>query len=275
MKKNNSEKNILIAFVLNISFALIEVIGGIYTGSTAILSDAVHDISDSIALGTSYFIQKFSKKRATKKYSFGFKRLSVLGALINIIILSIGSVFLIVEAVESLIHPTPVIPEVMIVLGIVGVLVNGISALRMSKSEKILDKTVFLHLFEDLLGWVAVLVVSIIILFTDVYILDPILSLLIVGIIIRNIFRSGQTIIEILLNGTIDLEFASKVKYNIKNIKGVNSITDFHLWSEDGDFYTCIVAILSDKSDNELLDEIKLSLRNDGIYHSVIEIRKK
>ncbi len=270
---NHSEENILIAFILNLVFSVVEIIGGILTGSTAIFSDAIHDLSDSIALGTSFFTQKFSNKKPTQKYSFGFKRLTVLGALINVIILSVGSFYIIYEAIKSIFNPNEVLTMPMIYLAIFGIIVNGISVFRMKSSHKILDKTVLLHLFEDLLGWVAVLITSIIIHFTGLYILDPILSLFIVIVILRNIKRSFVTIIEILMNGTTDLDFAKMIKNKLRKLDDIESFNDFHLWSDDGDYYTLMISVNTyNNKTNNVLEVIKTLLEQNNITHSIVEI---
>ncbi len=273
---HHSEQNILLAFILNAVFTVVEIIGGIISGSTAILSDAIHDLSDTLALATSFVLQKMSKKRATPKFSFGFKRLTVLGALLNVIVLTAGSVFIISEVITHLQHPNAVNPEIMMVLAIFGIVVNGISCLKMKGSNKLLDKTVMLHLFEDLIGWVAVLVTSVIISITSLYILDPILSILIVGIILKNLYRSAKTIIEIIMNGTTDLKLAKRIKLMLLGTEGIIKIEDFHMWSEDGDYIT-VIAVLQTKSDkyNQILIEIKKELRKENITHSVIELKKQ
>ncbi len=267
---NKSEKNIATVFILNLVFTIIEVFGGIITNSTAILSDAVHDLGDTFALGTSLIFQRLSRKLPTEKYTFGFKRLTVIGALINVIILTIGSLFILVETFKKLSNPTAVVSEVMIIISIFGILANGISFIKMKSSNKVLDKTIMLHLMEDFLGWIVTFIVSILIFVTDLYILDPLLSIFIFIIIIKNIYRSGINIIEILLNSNPNLHLSKRIKEKILNTKGVIKILDYHFWSEDGDEYNLAIVIKS--NNKKILNKIKKILIEENINHSIVEI---
>ena len=173
---HHGSKNILVAFFLNAGFAVIELIGGYLTNSVAIYSDALHDFGDSLALLFSYYAEKLSHKDADKKYTFGYRRFSILSAFINGLILLLGSLFVIYEAAQRIMAPEEVVPEGMLGLAILGIAVNSIAAYRLSKDDGVNAKMVMYHLLEDLLGWFAVLIVSIILLFKPWFILDSILS---------------------------------------------------------------------------------------------------
>ena len=177
--ESNSEKNIGYAFFLNFGFTIIEIIGGFLTNSVAILTDAVHDFGDSISLGLAWYLQKVSKKGSDHKYSYGYKRFSLLGAIINSVILLVGSVFILSETIPRILEPQTPDVKGMFILAILGIIVNGAAVIRLRTGNTINEKVVSLHLWEDVLGWVAILIGSVMMYFFDIPIIDPILSILI------------------------------------------------------------------------------------------------
>lgn len=266
--------NITMAFLLNFGFSILELFGGIFTGSTAILSDAVHDFGDSLALALSFIFEKVGKKESNEKYTYGYKRLSLIGALINIIVLSVGTMFVFSEAIQALANPTAVKAKGMLFLAIVGIVINGASVFRMKGSKKILDKTVMLHLMEDLLGWIAVLVVSIVIYFTNWYILDPILSIGISFIIGRNIYFNLKNAIMIIMQRVPDEDLYEEIKEHLNEIDEVEKIEKINMWTMDGEMHvvTASIKVLENTNKINVLNKIKEMLKNEGIKESTIEI---
>ena len=187
--------NIKVAFFLNISFTIIEIIGGVLTNSVAILSDALHDLGDSLSLGLAWYFEKKSKKGRSKNFSFGYKRFSLLGALINAIVLIIGSIFILREAIPRIINPEPVDTKGMILLAILGIFVNGLAVLRLKKGTSLNEKVISLHLLGDVFGWIAVLIGAIAIYYFNSPIIDPILSFLIAGFILFNVYKNLNKVI--------------------------------------------------------------------------------
>ena len=171
--EHQSGKNLRIAFFLNLAFTILEIIGGFYVNSIAILSDAIHDLGDSLSLGTSWYLDNKSKKGADSKFSFGYRRFSLLGALINSVVLIAGSIYVITEAVGRLMEPQHSDANGMIIFAIIGVAVNGYAAWKLSGGKSLNERVVSWHLIEDVLGWVAVLIVAIVIRFWDIHYLDP------------------------------------------------------------------------------------------------------
>ncbi|MFH2055081.1 MAG: cation diffusion facilitator family transporter, partial [bacterium] len=171
-------KNLRLAFFLNFGFAILEIGGGLWTNSVAILSDAVHDLGDSLAIASAWFLEKRSQRGGDQKYSYGYRRFSVLGAAINAVVLLVGSFFVLSEAISRLFQPEQSLAEGMIAFAVVGILVNGVAVLRLRGQTSLNASMVAWHLLEDVLGWTAVLVVGVTLLFTDIPILDPILSIL-------------------------------------------------------------------------------------------------
>src|SRR6056297_1467169 len=235
--QHSSGKNLKLAFFLNLGFTILEFIGGIYVNSIAIISDAVHDLGDSLSLGTSWYLDHKAQQESDSKFSFGYRRFSLLGALINSLVLIGGSVYVIYEAVGRLMNPEHSDAQGMMIFAIIGVAVNAYAAWKLSGGKTLNEKVVSWHLMEDVLGWVAVLIVSIILQFKDIHYLDPALSLAITLYILWNVFKRLKETLFIFLQGTpedIDLE---EIKHKIENIQGVASSHHVHIWSQEGEHH--------------------------------------
>ncbi|MBN2602437.1 MAG: cation transporter [Candidatus Marinimicrobia bacterium] len=230
----NETRIIGIAFFLNLFFTILEIIGGFFTNSIAILSDALHDFGDSLALGLSYLLQKLSNKGSNQKYSYGYRRYSILAAVINSIILLTGSVFIIRAAIPRLIHPIKPHAEGMILFAILGILVNGAAVLQLRKGQAMNIRVVSLHLIEDVLGWFAVLIVSVVLLFTDLYILDPILSIIISVYIVYHVIANFKISINVFLQVVPNEVNTAALEEKFKKIERVRSVHHTHVWTLDG-----------------------------------------
>ncbi|MCY2686810.1 cation diffusion facilitator family transporter [Salinimicrobium sp. TH3] len=234
---DNSGKNLKLAFFLNLGFTILEFFGGIYVNSVAIVSDAVHDLGDSLSLGTSWYLDKKSKQDSSSTFSFGYRRFSLLGALINSLVLIAGSIYVIYEAVGRLFEPEHSDADGMIIFAIIGVAVNGYAAYKLSSGKTMNEKVVSWHLLEDVLGWVAVLVVAIILKFEDIHYLDPALSLLITMYILWNVVKRLKETLFIFLQGVpkeIDLE---EIKRRLLEVDKVDSMHHTHVWSLEGEHH--------------------------------------
>ena len=199
--QDHAEGNIKVAFFLNLAFTVIEIFGGFYTNSIAIMSDAVHDLGDSISLGLAWYFQNLSKKGRDHNYSYGYRRFSLLGAIINSTILFAGSIFIIKEAIPRILNPQVAHAEGMIYFALFGIAVNGLAAYKMMRGKTMNERVVYLHLLEDVLGWVAVLIGAIIMFFFDIPEIDAILSILIAGYILFNVVKNIKKTMNILLQG--------------------------------------------------------------------------
>ncbi|WP_420315824.1 cation diffusion facilitator family transporter [Ekhidna sp.] len=273
---NKSEGNIRVAFFLNLSFTIIEIIGGLWTNSIAILSDALHDFGDSLSLGVSWYFAKLSQKESNQKFSYGYTRFSVLGALINSVVLITGSIFIVVEAFPRLLNPISPETEGMIYLAIGGVIVNGAAALRLSRGKSLNEKAVYTHLLEDILGWVAVLIGAIVMHYWDFPIIDPVLSVLIAGYILYNVFKNLKESFQIILQGTPSDVSVKKIHEVIMDIPQVKAVHDCHTWSMDGTYHILSIhlAIEKDLQLSELQGikkEAKSRMSALGINHTTIE----
>jgi cobalt-zinc-cadmium efflux system protein len=273
-------KNIKLAFFLNFGFTIFEIIGGLFTNSIAIMSDAIHDLGDSLSLALAWYFQKFSKRGRNNLYSYGYKRFSLLGAVINSIVLVAGSVFVLSEAIPRLFTPAQTKVEGMFIMAIIGVLVNGAAVFRLKKGNSINERVVSLHLLEDVLGWLAVLVGSVIMYFFDLPIIDPLLSLGIAVFILLNVYKNVKQSLQIFLQGVPDTVDLQQVTDLLEAKDEIVDVHDLHIWSVDGEFNILTVhVVLADKfPSNEitrLKTEIRQILKNQGIQHSTIEFEQK
>jgi cobalt-zinc-cadmium efflux system protein len=276
-KTTDSVKNIKIAFFLNVGFAIAELIGGIFTNSLAIASDALHDLGDSISLGLSWFLERYSKRKKDKKFSFGYRRYSLLSALINSLILTGASIYILYEAIKRLISPEPINATGMIFFAIAGIIINGIAALRVRRGKSLNERVVTLHLLEDVLGWIAVFIVAIIMFFKDIPILDPILSVIITLYILYNVFKNLKKISAIFLQAVPDGVSTEEIEEKILKIKNVKSIHHTHIWSLDS-VNNIMTAHLVVKDDVDTIEiekirkQVKELLSPLSLEHSTIEI---
>ena len=229
-----SSKNMTIAFLLNFSFAIIEFIFGLLFHSSAVLADAVHDTGDALAIGLSTLFEKISTKKEDREYTLGYKRYSLLGALLTSVILLVGSILVIVENIPKLFAPEKVNYDGMLVLGIVAIVVNTAASRVVSHGHSHNESILSLHFLEDILGWIAVIVVSLILRFTDWYFLDPLLSLVIAGFILSKALPKFWENIQIFLDHVPSDVDLSQLYQEIAALENVRTITQLNVWTTDG-----------------------------------------
>jgi len=268
---DESSKNIIFAFFLNLVFAIIELIGGLLTNSVAILSDSVHDFGDSISLLIAWMFQKKSKKGRDAKYSYGYKRFSLLGSVFLSGVLFVGSIFIFVEAVQRLFSPQEVNAQGMLWLAILGIIVNGGAALRVKRGNTLNERAVYIHIIEDVLGWVGVLVVSIVMLFINFPILDPILSIAITIWVLYNVFNNLRDTFKVLLQAVPEDVDVEKLKKDLGEIENLISIHDFHLWTQDGLSHVMTLHAVADKDELVIKEKIRMIAQNHEISHVTVE----
>ena len=233
-KKQKTEKNILIAFLLNLGFAIFEFIGGFLTNSVAIISDSIHDLGDALSIGVSFFLEKKSKQRPDDKYTYGYVRYSVIGSLITTIILIIGSIFVIYNAINRIITPVEVNYNGMIILAILGVIINFLAAYFTKEGDSLNQKSVNLHMLEDVLGWIVVLIGAIIMRFTYISMIDPLLSIFVAVFILKHAIDNFKLILDLFLEKTPNNINIDELKTHILKIKGIKNVHHIHIWSIDG-----------------------------------------
>lgn len=277
MHHHHGGGNIKVAFFLNLSFTIIEIIGGIWTNSIAILSDALHDFGDSISLGVAWYLEKYSTKKPDSKFSFGYARFSVLGALINSVILIVGSLLILYKSIFRILTPESVNAKGMLFLALLGIAINGLAVLRLKKGSSLNEKVVYWHLMEDVLGWIVVLIASIVLMFVDIPILDPILSISITCYILYNVSKSLKEVLNVLLQGVPSHLSIDEIQNDIVREMGEVSPHHIHIWSLEGERNLISMHIvLKDDTNQEEIVRIKKGIRElmhkKGIEHVTLEI---
>ena len=273
MKK--TEKNILIAFLLNLSFSIIEFIGGTITNSVAILSDSVHDIGDALSIGISYFLERKSNKKPDKNYTYGYLRYSVLGGFITTMILFIGSIFVIYNSILRIINPVDIHYEKMIIIAVFGVIVNTVAAYFTKDGKSLNQKAVNLHMLEDVLGWIVVLIGAIIMNFTNIKIIDSIMSIGVSIFVLIHATKEFKEILDLFLEKVPKDISIDKIKNNLLNIDGIDDIHHIHVWSISGEEIFLTMHVVINKQDKEIKNKIRDTLKKMNINHVTIEIEEK
>ena len=270
-----TDKNILVAFLLNLCFSLVEFIGGLFTRSVAILSDSIHDLGDSFSIGLSYILEKKSKKKANYKYTYGYVRYSVLGSIITTLILLLGSVFVIFESIKRIFNPIDINYNGMLIIAIFGLVINFLAAYFTKDGKSLNQKSVNLHMLEDVLGWLVVLIGAIIMKFTSIVLIDPLLSLIVALFILISAFKNLKEIVDLFLEKTPDDINIEELQKEILKIKGVDDVHHIHVRSMDGFNNFATLHIVTDKYSKELKDLVKKKLSEYHIGHSTVEIELK
>ncbi|WP_149556346.1 cation diffusion facilitator family transporter [Streptococcus cristatus] len=265
-----SSRNMTIAFLLNFSFAIIEFIFGLLFHSSAVLADAIHDTGDALAIGLSTLFEKISTKKEDQEYTLGYKRYSLLGALLTSVILLVGSTLVIVENVPKLFAPEKVNYDGMLVLGIVAIVVNTAASRVVSHGHSHNESILSLHFLEDILGWIAVIVVSLILRFTDWYFLDPLLSLVIAGFILSKALPKFRENIQIFLDHVPSDVDLSQLYQEIAALENVRAITQLNVWTTDGLEKFAMLHICLENPN--LLAETQASLRQKLLAYGISKV---
>ena len=267
-----TEKNILIAFILNLSFSIFEIIGGFFTGSVAIISDAVHDLGDATSIGISYFLEKKSKKQPDETYTYGYGRFSVIGSVITTVILLVGSVMVIYNAIKRIINPVEINYNGMIIFAVVGALVNFLAAYFTKDGDSLNQKAVNLHMLEDVLGWLVVLIGAVVMRFTDIRIIDPLMSMGAAIFIFINALKNLKEVLDLFLEKIPNNISIEEIKHHIKEIDGVIDVHHIHIWSMDGQLNFATMHIVANENSHEIKDKIREELKEHSIGHATLEI---
>ena len=263
-----------LAFFLNLSYAIVEFIAGGIFGSSAVLADSVHDLGDAIAIGVSAFLETISNREEDSHYTLGYKRFSLLGALVTAVILMTGSVLVILENITKLFHPQPVNDEGILWLGIIAVSINVLASLVVRKGKTKNESILSLHFLEDTLGWVAVILMAIVLRFTDGYILDPLLSLVISFFILSKAIPRFWSTLKIFLDAVPEGVDIQQVKSDLEQLDHVASINQLNLWTMDGLEKNAIVHVCLKKVEHmEVCKEaIRAMLKDYGFQNITIEV---
>ncbi len=269
-----TEKNIFIAFLLNLGFSVLEFVGGVLTGSVAIISDAVHDMGDAASIGISWLLEKKSRKKPDDVYTYGYGRYSVLGGMLTTLILLTGSVLVIYHAICRMLQPVPVNYNGMIGLAVIGVLVNFFAAYFTRDGDSLNQKAVNLHMLEDVLGWAVVLAGAVVMRFTDFVLIDPLMSIGVAVYILIHAVKNFQEMLELFLEKTPHGVRIPELKEHLCHIEGVQDIHHMHLWSMDGQNHFATLHVVAEGDAHEIKESVRMELEEHGICHATIELEE-
>lgn len=269
-----TEKNIFLAFLLNLLFSVLELLGGLFTNSVAIMSDAIHDFGDALSIGISFFLEKKSRKEPDQEYTYGYVRYSILGAFITTIILIIGSVTVIYGAIGRILHPVKIDSNGMIFIAFFGVIINLLAAYFTREGDSLNQKAVNLHMLEDVLGWIVVFLGSILIRFTNVEMIDSIMSIGVALFIFIQAVKNFQSILDLFLEKIPKNISLNELRDHLMTIKGIQDIHHIHVWSIDGVHHYATMHVLARKDGTRIKKEIREELMEFGITHVTIELEE-
>lgn len=270
----SSKTSIWLAFFLNLSYAIVEFIAGGIFGSNAVLADSVHDLGDAIAIGISAFLETISNREEDNRYTLGYKRFSLLGALVTSIILMIGSLLVILENVTKILNPQPVNDEGILWLGIIAITINVLASLVVGKGKTKNESILSLHFLEDTLGWLAVILMAIVLRFTDWYILDPLLSLVISFFILSKALPRFWSTLKIFLDAVPEGVETGDLEKDLEDLNNVKSVNQISIWSMDGLENNAIIHLCLEDWEKmtETKNQVRQLLEERGIQNITIEV---
>ena len=267
-----TERNILAAFILNLLFAVFEFFGGAFTGSVAIVSDAVHDLGDAASIGISLLLEHKSKKQPDETHTYGYVRYSVLGSVITTVILLLGSAAVIANAVKRIFNPVEINYNGMLVFAVIGVIVNFCAAWFTHKGDSLNQKAVNLHMLEDVLGWLVVLVGAVVMKFTDLAVIDPIMSMAVAVFILINAVKNLKQVTDLFVEKTPHNISVKEIETHLCEIEGVKNVHHIHVWSTDGYRNLATMHIVTDCDHHEIKEKVRAELKEHGIDHCTLEL---
>ncbi len=278
-RHDSSSERIGVAFFLNLGFTLVEFVGGWLTGSVAILADAVHDLGDTLSLGLGWIMDRQGQRSADARFTYGYRRLSLMAALVNGLVLMAGAGWVLSEAVPRLWQPEMPHAPGMVGLAVLGLAVNGYAAWRLGRGRTLNERVLGWHLLEDVLGWLAVLLVAVVLLFVDWPILDPLLSILFTLFILFNVGRNVAASVRLFLQAVPDRQVLAQIEDALLGIEHVTGLHHLHLWSLDGEHHVLTAHVVLDaRLDAELharvKDAIDRRLAPFGLAHTTIELEQ-
>lgn len=270
----SSKTSIWLAFFLNLSYAIVEFIAGGIFGSSAVLADSVHDLGDAIAIGISALLETISNREEDRQYTLGYKRFSLLGTMLTAVILMIGSVLVILENITKIVHPQPINEEGILWLGIIAVAINVLASIVVRKGKTKNESILSLHFLEDTLGWLAVILMAIILKFTDWYILDPLLSLVISIFILTKAIPRFWSALKIFLDAVPEGVDIKKVKNDLEQLDNVASVNQLNLWTMDGLEKNAIIHVCLKRIEDMEASKtaIRHYLKDIGFHNITIEV---
>ncbi len=273
-----TEGRLWISIILNLAITLAEFVGGIISGSLSLLSDALHNLSDTASLGISLAARKISKRDANRRKTFGYNRAEIIGAFINLVTLVIIGLFLVKEGIERFYDPQPIDGKIMFIVAIIGLLGNLITAvlLHRSSKENINIRSAYVHILSDALSSVGVIIAGWIIIEYRLYVVDTILTLIIAGYILWQSYYMLRETINILMESTPAGIEIGEVTLAMQEVEGVMDVHHLHVWRLDENNILLESHVVIDESDMNRMEQIKQSLKDllstsFDIHHSTLE----
>ena len=267
-----TEKNILTAFLLNFLFAIAEFIGGAWTKSVAIMSDAVHDAGDALSIGVAYVLEKKSKKKPDDNFTYGYARYSAFGSVITGVILLSGSIYMIVRSAFRLINPVEINYTGMIIFAVFGVVINSVAAFLTKSGDSLNQKAVNLHMLEDVLGWVVVLVGSVAMKYTDLRIIDPLMSIAVSVFILVETIKTLKEALDMFLEKIPKGVSVEEIKEHLLKINGIKDVHHIHIWSFDNTNICATMHIVTEENAGQIKKSVREELAEHGITHATLEL---
>jgi len=274
---HSSSDNLKVAFFLNLGFTVVEVIGGFWTNSIAILTDSIHDLGDSISLGLAWYFDRLSDRQRNARHTFGYRRFRLLGGLITGLMLLVGLGLVLYHAIGRLREPAEVRASGMMALAVLGVLFNGAAVLRMKSGTSLTEKIVSWHLIEDVLGWLAVLVGAGIMMIWSVPIVDPILSIVISLFVLWNVGRNLKKVLTVIMQTAPESFDVENFEKRAQEIDGVASLHHIHSWSIDGESHVLSAHIVIESGDldpESIKKQVRLLIDDAAFEHITLEIER-
>lgn len=280
-RQQRSKRTLWITLWLTLFFTLVEVVGGILSHSLALLSDSAHMASDVMALGLSMAAIYMATRKPTEKYTFGYMRFEMIASFLNGLALAVIAIGIFVEGIRRIIQPHDVDLKLMLIVATIGLIVNIVLTIVLSRSVKDEDnlniKSALWHFIGDLLSSIGIIVSAIIIYFTDFILMDPIISIVIGGII----FTGGARIIKesyMILMETVPEQFdLEEIRAEIKEIPGIRDVHEFHLWSISTEHYSLTAHIFVEEEIDapQIINQVNAFLKDKhGITHTTIQVER-
>lgn len=270
-----TEKSILLAFLLNLTFAVIEMLGGLFTGSVAILSDSLHDAGDAISIGISYLLERKSKRRPDSTHTYGYARFSALGSVITSLILLGGSVAIVLNAIPRILDPAEIRYDGVILFAVLGVLLNLGAALLTRRGDSLGERAVNLHMLEDVLGWVGVLVGGVVMKLTGLAIIDALLSIGVAVFILIGATKNLCDVSDLFLEKTPRGVDVNEITAQLCEIPGVLGVHHIHIRSIDGYHHSATMHIVAEGDSHTVKERVRAALEKHGIVHVTLELESK
>ncbi len=272
-------RNLRLAFLLNLGFTVVEFVGGWWTNSIAVISDAFHDLGDALVLGTAWYLSHLARRGRDAEYSYGYGRFGMLGGWLTSMVLVAGSIAMIVFTVPRL--RDPVMPHTtgMVVLAVFGLAMNGLAAWRLHGGGSLNERGAYLHLLEDVLGWAAVLLGAVIIHFTGWSAIDPLLAIGIALFVLYNALRNLRAGTRILMQRLPPGFDEARVVAALQALPQVRGVHDQHAWTLDGQYVVFTVHLCVANGDSDVQRTVREQARglltDMGVHHATIEIEQE